>query len=57
VYINENADIYTQDPRFEQALYRFELEENQPAQQFAQVHVSFLINWIDFGEFYMILLI
>lgn len=39
--MNESESIYTQDPRFEQALYRFELEENQPAQSFAQVVVSF----------------
>ncbi|KAI6180943.1 DE-cadherin [Aphelenchoides besseyi] len=35
--MNENASIYSQRPQFEQALYRFELEENQPAQSFAQV--------------------
>lgn len=44
--MNESADIYAQDPRFEQALYRFELEENQPAQQFAQVHVGFLEEFL-----------
>ncbi|KAI6220826.1 Cadherin domain containing protein [Aphelenchoides fujianensis] len=37
VFMNETGDVYAQRPRFEQALYRFELVENQPPQQFAQV--------------------
>ena len=40
VFINESASIYSQPPRFEQALYRFELDENLPAQTFAQVKVG-----------------
>jgi hypothetical protein len=40
--MNESEPIYAQDPQFEQALYRFELEENLPGQNFARVIVSFL---------------
>ncbi|CAD5221231.1 unnamed protein product [Bursaphelenchus okinawaensis] len=37
VFIDEKSSEYVLNPLFEQAIYRFELEENQPEQSLAQI--------------------
>ncbi|CAD5228721.1 unnamed protein product [Bursaphelenchus xylophilus] len=37
IYIDEKAPEYSLNPLFEQAIYRFEIEENQPEQSLAQI--------------------
>lgn len=40
VFIDDKKSIYDVEPRFEEAFYRFEIEENVLAQKIGQIQVG-----------------